>query len=103
MESFIHERLLDEMGFDCTLKFVSSFHYQVDFGDGMMENEIDHIYIGFFDGNPSPNSVEVFEYDWCREEFLIEEIKSKPEKYTYWFKNILENHFNIIKNNLEGC
>lgn len=100
MKSYIHERLQDEMGFDCELKFVLTFHYQVDFGDGMIENEIDHIYIGFFDGNPNPNPLEVCEWMWVKEADVLTDIKSKPEKYTYWFKNILENHFEVIKEKL---
>lgn len=100
MESFIHERLIGEMGFDCELKFVSSFHYQVTLNDGMTENEIDHIYIGFFEGMPSPNSEEVSNWKWCNTDDLRKEIQSNPEKYTYWFKNILENHFELVKNQL---
>ena len=100
MDRFIHERLLEEMGFDCDLTFVTKFHYQVDFGDGMTENEIDHIFIGRFEGNPSPNPLEVCEWKWVNEDWLREELRNQSVKYTYWFRNILENHFDEIKMNL---
>jgi len=96
LEHFIHTRLLDEMGFDCDLKFVTKFHYHVDFGDGMIENEIDHIYVGYFEGTPKPNPDEVCEWAWVSKEILLKDIDSQPEKYTYWFKNILKNHLNLI-------
>lgn len=85
------------MGFDCKLKYVLTFHYQIDFNDGIGENEIDHIYIGYFDGNPTPNYIEVCEWAWCNEDLLVDEIRRYPEKYTYWFKNLIENHLDAIK------
>ncbi|NOU19356.1 MAG: isopentenyl-diphosphate Delta-isomerase [Bacteroidales bacterium] len=103
MESIIHERLQEEMGFDSELKHTLAFHYQVNFGDGMIENEIDHIYIGFFNGNPIPNPTEVCEWAWRTKDYVLEEVKNKPEKYTYWFKNILENYFDSIEEKLKGC
>jgi len=83
MDEFIHKRLLDEMGFDCNLTFVTKFHYQVDFGDGMTENEIDHVFIGRFDGNLCTNPREVSDWKWVNEDWLIEEVKNKPVNYTY--------------------
>lgn len=102
-EQFIHERLNYEMGFDCELRFFTKFHYLVDFGDGMIENEIDHIYVGYFNGTPKPNHDEVCEWAWISKESILEDIEQQPEKYTYWFKNILKNHLDLMKFNSEGC
>jgi len=96
-EQFIHTRLFEEMGFDCDLKFETKFHYQVDFGDGMIENEIDHIYVGYFDGTPKPNPDEVCEWAWVGLDFMLEDIEHQPEKYTYWFKNIINNQLDLMK------
>jgi len=92
MDSYVHTRLQYEMGFDCELTFVKKFHYKTDFGDGMTENEIDHIYVGLYDNDPKPNSAEVCEWKWCDVNGLQTEIEREPEKYTYWFKNIVANH-----------
>lgn len=94
---------MDEMGIDCDLRFVDSFHYQVDFGDGMCENEIDHIYIGFTDDIPKPNPIEVSECKLCDIEVLTADVKKNPQEYTYWLKNILQNHFDTIKKHLPTC
>lgn len=100
MDSFIHDRLMEEMGFDCELTFVTSFHYYVDFKDGMIENEIDHIYIGFYDEKPSPSADEVCNWKWEPVDWLLVDIERNPQNYTYWFKNILQNHFELMKSKL---
>lgn len=97
MEQFVHERLQYEMGFDCSLKYIKKFHYKVTFEDGMTENEIDYLYGGIYKNDPIPNREEVSHWAWFKEEILKEDIKNNPDNYTYWFKNILENHFEEIK------
>ncbi len=59
MSQFIHTRLKQEMGFDCELNFLEKFHYKTTFENGLIENEIDYLYTGKFDGNPSPDISEV--------------------------------------------
>lgn len=97
MEAFVHERLQYEMGFDCELKYIKKFHYNVTFEDGMTENEIDYLYAGIYKNDPKPNKEEVSQWEWFKEEILKEDIKNNPDNYTYWFKNIMENHFEEIK------
>lgn len=97
MESFIHQRLKEEMGFDCNLKYVETFKYYVDFQNGMIENEVDHIYFGLFEGEPSPDPAEVFEWRWVGINELKLDIRSNPGLYTYWFQFIVENHFDFIQ------
>ncbi|HCT30272.1 MAG TPA: isopentenyl-diphosphate delta-isomerase [Bacteroidales bacterium] len=96
MEQFVHQRLIEEMGFDCQLSFVKTFHYRIDFRDGMIENELDHVYVGSFDSSPNPNPSEVSDWRWINWNELLEDIKAKPESYTYWFKFMLENHRDVF-------
>jgi len=100
MEPFVHQRLVEEMGFDCQLRFVKAFHYRIDFQDGMIENELDHVYVGRFDSSPNPNPTEVCDWQWVNLDDLSSDIKSNPGKYTYWFKYMLEKHSEIFNNNL---
>ena len=81
-----HRRLREEMGFDCTLKKIFQFCYRVDFKDGLIENEYDHVFIGHYDGDPIPDPTEVA--DWRRMGIaeLEKEIKKKPDQYTAWLK-----------------
>jgi isopentenyl-diphosphate delta-isomerase len=88
-ETYIHERLLDEMGFDCELEFKFAFHYRVEFENGLCENEIDHVYFGIWNGLPKQNITEVDDFEWISFEHLKSIISDNPDKYTYWFKELI--------------
>lgn len=86
----IHSRLIEEMGMDCDLHFKFSFHYHFKFENGLIENEIDHVYFGNCSVNPNPNSDEVNDYRWASISEIRHQIESNPENFTYWFKFIFE-------------
>ena len=86
VEDAAHRRLMEEMGFDCKLKEEFSFLYKADVGDGLIEHEFDHVFVGKFNGKPEINPDEVAEWKLINPEILREEIKIQPEKYTEWFK-----------------
>lgn len=92
MEEYIHERLRYEMGFDCKLEFSFSFHYTTTFDNGMTENEIDHIYVGQWDGTPMPDPSEADGYRWASPNDIIMEMEQNPDEYTYWFRKIMEKN-----------
>lgn len=89
-EIYIHERLKDEMGFDCELKFQFSFHYRIEFDNGLCENEIDHVFFGKWNGTPEPNPEEVDNFRWVNPDVLSEDLEENPEEYTYWFKELMK-------------
>lgn len=93
MEQAVHQRLMEEMGFDVDLEFIEKFHYRIDFDNGLTENEIDHIYIGFYDDHPKPNASEVEHYEWIDLPDLKKDIELNPQKYTYWLKHIMKYHY----------
>src|SRR4030042_6476736 len=53
-----HRRLFEEMGFDCELKEIYKFHYNVRFENGLIENEMDHVFMGKFEDKPNPSPEE---------------------------------------------
>lgn len=79
-------RLKEEMGFTCPLKEIFSFQYRADFSNGLTENEIDHVFIGKYDGEPELNEGEASDWMWIGLDKLEEDMKKNPEKYTPWFK-----------------
>lgn len=91
MEECVHERLQLEMGFDCELTFQFPFTYKIKFDNGLTEYETDHVYFGKWEGDPNPDIEEVMAYKWIKPEELLKDLKSNPDKYTYWFKHILNN------------
>ncbi len=94
-DAYRHERLLYEMGFDCELEFAFSFRYKIQFDNQIIENEIDHVYTGIFNGTPIPNPKEVMDFKWGKLDIVIKDIEKNPELYTYWFKELIQ-HANKI-------
>lgn len=86
----LHQRLFYEMGFNCELKFAGKFQYRAEFDNGLIENEIDHVFTGVWSGNPKPNISEVCDYKWISPEVLINDLRQIPNKYTVWFPKVLE-------------
>lgn len=94
LEVVIHKRLKEEMGIDCDLKKIFSFRYYAVLDNDMIENEIDHVFIGQTDKNPLPNPEEVQDYKWMSINSLKEDITKNPERYTVWFKILLMKYLN---------
>lgn len=82
------KRLKEEMGISCQLRKIFTFIYRADLGE-MIEHEFDHVFIGQFSGKPKPNPEEVEDWKWIKPVELKKDIKKNPEKYTFWFKLIL--------------
>jgi len=103
LTSAVHRRLPEEMGFDTELFHVHEMSYRVEFDNGITENEYDHVYIGFYQGQPHINPAEVNSYKWISRSNLLQDMDRHPEKYTFWFKKIMsEFDFNkaieLLKN-----
>lgn len=84
-----HRRLKEEMGFDCELRPVYRFTYRVEFPDGMVEHEFDHVFVGRFSGVPRPDPSEAESWQWMDVSLVKGEMEMTPEKYTYWFRYCL--------------
>lgn len=90
LEQAVHKRLKEEMGFDCKLKEVFSFIYRGKVGKGLVEHELDHVFIGEHDGEPKPDPEEISEWKWVGLKELREDVKKHPGKYACWFKIALD-------------
>ena len=90
-------RLNEEMGFVTNLYNFSSFIYRVEFSNGLIEHENDHIMLGIFDGVPKPNPNEVDEWKWIDIDILAEDMQINPDHYTAWFMIIMNNYYESLK------
>ena len=90
IEEAAHRRLREEMGFDCELKEAFSFIYKTPFSNGLTENEYDHVFLGKSDSIPIPNPEEVDDWRWVSIEKLKQDLRKRPDNYSYWFKKIIE-------------
>lgn len=84
-----HRRLREEMGFDCSLRKIFAFRYKTDFGNGLFENEYDHVLAGTFDGAPKPCPSEVRDWKWISTAALQSDVRKHPVRYTSWLKKCL--------------
>lgn len=85
-------RLREEMGIAAKLRDLGSFHYIAHFPNGLSENEIDHVLIGYV-GNDlifTPNPEEVHAYRWITLADLEAELAADPDRFTPWLQRALE-------------
>ncbi|MBO5957797.1 MAG: isopentenyl-diphosphate Delta-isomerase [Bacteroidales bacterium] len=86
LEQATARRLQEEMGMKCELKEVFHFTYKADVTQGLMEHEIDHVFVGTTDVVPEINSEEVESYKYDTMENIRMDIEKNPQDYTPWFK-----------------
>lgn len=67
----------------------SAFIYRAPLDHGFTEHEYDHVLIGYYDGSPRLNPNEADDWRWITIDKLKEEIKTRPEQFTYWLKKWL--------------
>ncbi|MBI1267394.1 MAG: isopentenyl-diphosphate Delta-isomerase [Cryomorphaceae bacterium] len=91
-------RLKEEMGMSCTLTKSFDFIYRAEFENGLIEHELDHVFIGCSDDKPVMNPSEVASWKYISQENLVADIRNNPDLYTVWFKlclqRVLDNYFN---------
>ncbi|MBA5630030.1 isopentenyl-diphosphate Delta-isomerase [Moheibacter lacus] len=87
-----HRRLQEEMGFDCELEEKFHFIYKAQLGERLFEHELDHVFVGQYDGAISINPEEVEETKWVSMEELELDMKNNPENYTIWFRIIFDEY-----------
>ena len=88
----VHRRLHEEMGIATELKHAFYFVYQTDLENNLAEHELDHVFLGKFDGIPNVNPEEAQDFRWVSLEDVRSEIQTNPNQFTYWFNYILA-HF----------
>jgi len=91
-------RLKEEMGFCVDLNELDSFIYYVKFDNELIEHELDHILVGEYNGSFNVNPKEVDEWKWLTLDKIKDDIKTNPNNYTEWFKIIMDNYYNQLKN-----
>ena len=85
-EEAAHRRLQEELGFDCELRPLFTLKYCAEVGENLIEHELDHIYIGNYDGAPEANKDEVKDYQYVAIHRLEQWMRDRPEEFTYWFR-----------------
>ncbi len=84
-------KLKQEMGIELETKFAFKFTYKTPLDNNLTEHEVDHVLIGLYDGQPKLNPIEAEDWKFEKSETVKGDMMINPERYTYWFKAIL-NH-----------
>ena len=89
-----NRRLKEEMGMVAELEFAFKFQYKCDFDNGLIEHELDHVFMGKTDDIPHLNTDEAMAFKWMSIEELETDMKNNADNYTFWFKWMIEKHRN---------
>lgn len=86
LEQATARRLREEMGMQCEITKAFDFLYKADVGQGLIEHEVDHVFLGITDQQPTINPDEVASWKYMPMDELKKDIQTNPENYTAWFK-----------------
>ncbi len=86
----VARRLQEEIGLTCETHFSHKFIYKVDFENGLIEHELDHVFVGKTDQLPILNPEEASEYRFVPVPILKNEMVENPESFTFWFHLIMK-------------
>jgi isopentenyl-diphosphate Delta-isomerase len=93
-ETFQHaaeRRLFEELGFHTKLKESFQFIYKAhDEPSGLTEYEYDVVFTGIYNEPFNFNKNEIEAIEWIAPKDLIKDMDTHPEKYSFWFKVILD-------------
>ncbi|MBD3583407.1 isopentenyl-diphosphate Delta-isomerase [Flavobacterium selenitireducens] len=90
-------RLREEMGFETELRELFHFIYKAPFDNGLTEHELDHVMIGFYDGEPQVNPEEVESWKWMAIDDVKSDMERHPELYTIWTRIIFDEFYHYIE------
>lgn len=83
-------RLKEEMGIECALQPAFQLIYKAAFDNGLTEYEYDHVFVGRFSQAPQINPNEVAAWKYLSLSALRQDLLEAPDRYTPWFKLIVE-------------
>ena len=90
IEDAATRRLKEEMGIDLRPTYSFTFIYKSALDKNLTEHELDHVFIGTYDGKPDVNASEVEDWKFVKMNWLREDMRRNPGSYTAWFKIIME-------------
>lgn len=90
-------RLDEEMGLKCEINEIFSFIYKADVSQGLIEHEVDHVFVGITDLVPVINRNEVESFRYQHPDSLKEEMEAHPERFTAWFKIAFDRTYEYFK------
>jgi isopentenyl-diphosphate delta-isomerase len=79
-------RLREELGFTTNLEKLFEFTYRTAYDNGLTEFEFDHVFVGTYDQDISPDLSEVSDYRYQSLPEIEADLLSSPSTFTSWFR-----------------
>lgn len=83
-------RLKEEMGIITVLRPSFSFIYKGDVENGLTEHELDHVFVGQYEGPVNFDPAEVAACTFAPLSDVRKRLEERPEEFTIWFRAIFE-------------
>lgn len=80
----VERRLFEETGIRCETEELFSFVYCASLGR-VYEYELDHVFLGEYGGNVTPDPDEIMDTWWIELDELATLLVSQPEMFSVWF------------------
>ena len=96
-------RLAEELGIACEVKPLFTFQYRADFDTTHGEHEVDHVFLGVYDGEVNPNNDEIQEHRLVPIHELLEDVRRHSGEYTPWFKEGLPTVLEYVEELMVAC
>lgn len=64
--------------------------YRAKLPNGLVEHEVDHVFVGTWEGDPSPDAAEVSAWRWAEVPALRAEMDQSPDRFTPWLAGVID-------------
>jgi len=103
----VERRLLEELGIRAeSIDKVADYRYCFPDINGIVENEICPVFLGYCERDPNANPVEIAEWKWMGWQEFLEAIDTHPDEFSPWCREealFVEKalHMNTVKGTYE--
>lgn len=88
-------RLEEEMGLRSKAEPIFDFIYKADVGQGLIEHELDHVFLVRHNGEAFPNIEEVASYKWISLKELSYRVETHPQDFAVWFQILIPKFLEV--------
>lgn len=84
----VKRRAKEELGLETENHYLFKVKYEFDMGNGLIEHEMDHVFVGRCHEDPKPDPEEISDWKYVDPTELEEMMEENPERFSPWFQLI---------------
>lgn len=94
-------RLYEETSIQISLKGIGQFQYHALFDNGLIEHELDHVFIAEYGATPANfNRAEIINMAWMPLDQLTHALQNTPHLYTPWLAEVVKITSSFIQSHI---